>query len=219
MLHAIASHPTFEWHHQLAYVSQQATNTKGHTETDFFWWKNSSECTTFSKWLTGQHHAVCNTITHFTSADYHVLEYSTQIPLRDTKICATVTHSIPRGNVEYRRASWGRGEKENPILRQSGCLTKEVIPESTHVGKKNLHSEHFIVPGALNFYSARGTDLLWCQGHGTFWVLGAQDFLRVPGTQVSHNTAENGVGSDQVRKAFHFSCHNPTPDWSWGIIV
>ena len=29
------------------------------------------------------------------------------------------------------------------------------------------------------FYSARGTEPLWGQGHETFIVLGAQDFLRV----------------------------------------
>ena len=78
------------------------------------------------------------------------------------------------------------------------------MPESTHVGEKNLHSEHFIVPEALNFYSARGTELLWCPGHGTFIVLGAQDFLEVPGAQVSLSTTEYSVGSDQVRKAFYF---------------
>ena len=146
----------------------------------------------------------CNTITYFTSADYNVLEDSAQMPLWDIKICATVTHSIPRGNVKYRGTPQGRGGRTNPILRWHGCLTREVIPESTHVGKKNLCSEQFIVPGAMNFYSARGTELLWCQGYGTFIVLGTQDFLRVPGAQVSHSTAENGVGSDQVRKPFIF---------------
>ena len=97
LLHAIASHPTVEQHPRLVYVGWQAAETKGHTEINFFLQKNSSECMTFSKWPTGWHHAVCNTITHFTSADYHVLEDSAQIPLWDTEICATVTHSIPRG--------------------------------------------------------------------------------------------------------------------------
>ena len=118
-------------------------------------------------------------------------------------------HSIPRGNVEHRRTPQGRRGRTHPILRWSGHLTREVIPESTRVGEKNLCSEHFIVPGALNFYSARGTELLWCQGHGTFIVLGAQDFLKVPGAQVSHSTTEHSVGSDQVRKAFHFLATTP----------
>ena len=96
------------------------------------------------------------------------------------------TEELPQGR---------RGEGPIPSQDESGCLTREVIPESTYVGKKNLCSECFIVQGALNFYSARGTELLWCQGHGTFRVLGAQDFLRVPGAQVSQSTVENGVGS------------------------
>ena len=125
---------------------------------------------------------MCNTITHFTSANYDVLEDSGQIPPWDAVICDTVIHSVPWGNVKHRRAPQGRRGRTDPILRQSGHLTREVIPESTCVGEKNLCSECFIVPGALNFYGARGTELLWWQGHGTFIVLGAQDFPTVPGT-------------------------------------
>ena len=148
---------------------------------------------TFSKQLTGQPQAVCNPITHLTSANYQVLEDSAQIPLWDTMIHDTATHSIPRGNVEHRRTPQGRKGRTNPILRWSGYLTNEVIPESTQVGKKNLHSECFIVPGALHFNIDRGTELLWCQGHKTFIVLGAQDFLKMPGVQVSCSTTEHGV--------------------------
>ena len=113
----------------------------------------------FSKWPTGQSQAVCDPITHFASANYQVLEDSAQIPLWDTMICDTVTHCVPRGNVEHRRTPWGRRGRVNPILRWSGFLTREVIPESSQVGEKNLHSECFIVSGALKFYSARGTEL------------------------------------------------------------
>ena len=152
---------------------------------------------------------MCNPITHFTSANYHVLEDPAQVPLWDAMICDTEIHSIPGGNIKHKRTSQGRRGRTNSIWRWSDHLTSEVIPESTHAGEKNLHSEHFIVPGAMNFYGTRGIELLWCQWHRTFKLLGAQDFLKVPGAQVSHSTTEHGVGSDQVRKAFHFPAATP----------
>ena len=219
LLHDISSHPAVEQHYQLAYVGWWVANTKGHTEIDIFWQKNSSKCTTFLKRLTGQHQAVCNPITHFTSANYHMLKDFAQIPLWDAMICDTAIHSIPMGNIKHRRTSQGRRGGTNPIPRWSGHLTREVVPESTCVGEKNLHSEHFIVPGALNFYGAWGTKLLWCQRQGTFIVLGAQDFLKVPGAQVSHGTTEHGVGSDQARKAFHFLAATPLKEvTTWTIL-
>ena len=120
---------------------------------------------TFSKQQTGHHQAVCNAIMHFTSTNYHVLEDSAQILLWDTVICDTMIHSISTGNIEHRRTPQGRRGRTNPMARWSGCLTREVIPESTHVGEKNLCSECFIVPGALNSCGANGTE--------TFIVLGA----------------------------------------------
>ena len=122
--------------------------------------KNSSKHMTFSKWPTDLHQAVHNPITHFTNANYHLLEDSAQIPPWDTVICNTKIHSIPWGSVKHRRTSQGRRKGTNPILRWSGCLTREVIPQSICVGEKNLHSECFIVPGALNSCHARDMELL-----------------------------------------------------------
>ena len=51
--HDITSYPAVEQHHQLAYVGQLVVNTKGCTEINFSWQKNSSKCMTFSKWPTG----------------------------------------------------------------------------------------------------------------------------------------------------------------------
>ena len=128
LLHDVTSHPAVEKHDQLAYVGLQVADTKGCTEIDFFWQKNSSKHMTFSKWLTGWHQAVLDTITHFTSANYHVLEDSAQIPPWDAMICDTAIHSIPRGNIQHRRTPQGRRGRTNPIPRQSGHLTREVMP-------------------------------------------------------------------------------------------
>ena len=53
LLHDVTRHPAVQQHHLLAYLSRPVADTKGHTEIDFLWQKNSSEHTTFSKWLTG----------------------------------------------------------------------------------------------------------------------------------------------------------------------
>ena len=130
LLHDVTSHPVVEQHHLLAFVSQLVANTKGHTEINF-WQKNSSKHMTFSMQARGQHQAVCNTITHFTSAKYHVLEDSAQIPAWEAMIHNTAIHSICRGNVVHRRTPQGRRGRTNHMLRWSGHLTREVIPEST----------------------------------------------------------------------------------------
>ena len=152
--HDITSHPAIKQYQQLAYVGWQVADTKI-IQTGFLSWEHSNKCMTFPKWLTGQHLAVHEPLTHFTSVRKHVLEDSAQIPLWDTMICDTETHSIPWGNVKTWRTSQSRRGGTNPILRWSGHLSIEVILESTHVGKKTerkLCSEHFMVPGALNFH-------------------------------------------------------------------
>ena len=131
---------------------------------------------------------MCNAITHFTSTNCHVLEEdSAQIPLWDAVICDTAIHSIPRQNVKCKWTSQGRRGRTKPILRRTGYLTTEVTSETIHVGMKNLHSEHFIVPGALNFHKARST--------------GLSKSARSTSKSWYHR---HSVGSDHVRKAFHF---------------
>ena len=68
---------------------------------------------TFPKWLTGQHLAVHNPITHFTRAGNHVLRDSAQVPSWDAMIHDTETHSIPWENIETWRTP--RVEGEEPI--------------------------------------------------------------------------------------------------------
>ena len=137
----------------------------------------------FHRWLTGQHQAVCDAISHFTSTNHHVLEEdSAQTPLWDAMVHDTVIHSVPRGNVKHQRTSQGRRGRTKPILRRTGHLTREVTS-----GVNNLHSEHFMVPGAQNFHSARSTGL----------------YKSARGTSKS-SYCRHGVGSIQIRKAFHF---------------
>ena len=160
---------------------------------------------TFHRWPTGQHQAVCDAITHFTSTNYHVLEEdSAQTPLWDAVVHDTVIHSIPRGNTKHQRTSQGRRGRTKPILRRTAHLTREVTSRTIHVGVNNLHSELFMVPGAQNLYSARGPALLWGQGHRTFIVLGAKDFLKVPGTQVTCCTADMVLDPYWSEKPFIF---------------
>ena len=181
LLQNIASHPVVEWHHQLAYVSHLLADTKGHTEIDFFLQKNSSTHTTFHRQLTGWHQAVHDAITHFTSTYHHVLEEdSAQIPSWDTVLCDTAIHSVPRGNVKHKRTSQGRRGRTKPILRRTGCLTREATSEPFMLALR-ICTVNVLWCQRQNFYSARGTELLWYQGHRTFIVLGAQDFLKVPG--------------------------------------
>ena len=193
LLHKIASQPVVEQHHQLAYVGHQLANTKGHTEIDFFSQKNSSKMYNISQAANRPTSgSVHDGITHFTSTNHHVLEEdSAQTPSWDT-MCSMIQWSIPfPGRMSnIKRTSQGRRGRTKPIPRRTGHLTREVTSGTTCVGMNNLCSECFMVPGAQNFYSARGTELLLCQGHKTFIVLGAQDFLKVPRAQVSHHTTD-----------------------------
>ena len=141
------------------------------------------------------------------------------MPSWDAMICDTEIHSIPGGNIKHKRTSQGRRGRTKPILRGTGHLTREVTSETTHVGMKNLCSECFMGPGTQNFFSARGNELLWYQEHRTFIVLGAQDFLKVPGAQVSCHTANMVLDPIRSEKPFIFFGCNPTPDQSCGIIV
>ena len=173
LLHNITNHSVVEQHHQLAYVSHLPANTKSHAQINFFLQKNTTKHMTFSKQLTGWHQVVHDANTNPANASYYVLEEeSAQIPLWDVMICGTVIHSIPRGNVMHKGTSQGRRGRTKSIPRRTGHLRREVTSETTHVGVKNLcrelcpHGEHmcecFVVLGAQNFYSARGTELLWC---------------------------------------------------------
>ena len=183
LLHDITSHPAIKQHHQLAYVSWQAADTEGHTKSISFGKKTAVNTWHFQS---SQHQAVCDPITHFTSARDHVLEDSAQIPSWDGVIHDMRTQSIPRGNVEHGKTLQSRREGTNPILRWSGHLTREVILESTCVGKKKLHSEHFMVPGALSFLKVLGA-LNYPKLPGALnfpKVLGALDFLKVLGALI-----------------------------------
>ena len=110
-------------------------------------------------------------------------------------------------------------EEHNPIPRRTGHLRREVASDTTHVGLK-ICTENFahvvcicvnifVVSEAQNFCSARGTELLWCQGYRTF---------KVPEAQVNHSATTNVLGPIRSDKSFIF-CHDPTLNQSWGIIT
>ena len=124
LLHDITSHPAAEQHHQLAYVGQQVADTKGCIEINFFWQKNSSKHMTFSKQPTGQHQAVHNAITLFTSANFHMLEEdSAQIPPWDTAmICDTADPYHSQGEC-WIQENFHRVEGEGPNPSWEGLAT------------------------------------------------------------------------------------------------
>ena len=109
LLHTIASQPLIVQLHQLAHVHCLLANTKSCTQINFFCEKNTTKCTTFSKWLTGQHPIVCDAITSFANPEHMVLEEdSAQMPSWDVMMSGSAIHSIPWGNEENQRTSEDR---------------------------------------------------------------------------------------------------------------
>ena len=127
-------------------------------------------------------------------------------------------HSIPWWNNKSDTSSQGRWGRIQPIPRRTGHLDREVILDTARDGLQICrelcsHSEHmwehfFVVPGAQNFYCARGTGLLKYQGH---------KLIVVPWPWCSQ-CHDRGVGFKQVRQVFYFY-HDPTFDWHWSIIT
>ena len=176
LLHTIASHPVIGQLHQLAYVCHLPANTKSRTKFTLFPENNTTKCMTLSKQLTGWHLTVCNAITCPVNSSYCVIEEdSAQIPSRDIVVCGGMIHSISQGNKASERTSQCRRGRKQPIPRRAGHLRREVTSDTTHYWHETLcrelcscsepKCEYFVVPGAQNFHSARGTGLLKCQGH------------------------------------------------------
>ena len=163
-----ASHPPLrrhQNHHQLAHVSWPAANVGSHMKINFFQEKNSSKCMTFAVQLTGQHQAVCTTITHHRRA-------GGLCQVNSGGHCSLCSH-------DPLHSQWECEDQEEPnsqmgssqiISRQAGNLEREVTPEPTHQDADNCAVNIVIVPGALNYNSARGTEHLRCHGHiGQLW--------------------------------------------------
>ena len=112
LLGDIASHPPLRrQHHQLAHVCWPVANSRSHMKNDFFQQKNTSQHTTFTVRLTGQHQAVCNDITHTSSAGGLC-----PVTNGDAVTCIATIHSVPRGNMETTRNPTTRKE----VSRSSG---------------------------------------------------------------------------------------------------
>ena len=155
LLHDITSHPERKQYQQLAYVGQQAADTKSRTKMVSFCEKTAANIWHFQSgqqaniWqCTVPSHTslVQRTMCWRTLPKYHcgMLWYMTQRPI-----------PFPGGTSKPGELPQSRRGGTNPIPRWSGHLSREVIPESTCVGKKKrrkLCSEHFIVLGVLNFH-------------------------------------------------------------------
>ena len=97
---------------------------------------------------------------------------------------------------------------------------REVISDATQVGL-NICAEGLCSCSECiheHFCIARGIELLQCQRHRTFVVLGTQNFCSARGTIRSccHNYS---VGSCKVSQVFYFLHYNPSLDQSWGILT
>ena len=133
---------------------------------DFFCENNTTKHTTFSGWPTGQHLTVWDASTYSVNTSYCAVEEdSAQIPLRDIMVCGKMIHSIPQGNKDSKRTSQCRRGRKQPMPRRTGHLRREVTSDTTHDWHEILcrdlcscgepKCEHFVVPGAQNFCSAR----------------------------------------------------------------
>ena len=131
---------------------------------------------------------VCDTITNSVNPSYCVLEEeSAQIPWWDVVVCGKAVHSIPQGNDESKRTSQGRCGRTQPIPRRTGhsCWFQDLHRELCS------HGEHM----CEHFHDARATELLWCQGHRT---------LAVPGAQVDHSATIMVLDPIRSDKSFIF---------------
>ena len=185
LFHTIASQPVVVKLYQLAYVSCLPANPKSHTKIDFFSGKNTTKCTTFSKQPTGWHQMVHDAITNFANPNYCVLEEdSVQIPFWDIVVSGKAIHSIPQGTDESKRPSQDRWGRIQPIPRtpEEGCDFRHHSCWFENLCRELCsHGEHMWT-------------FLWCQGHRTLAVPGAQNFCGaqghrifiVPGAQVDH---------------------------------
>ena len=170
-----ASHPPLrghQHHHQLAPVGWPAADMRSPMKNNSPE-KNCSKCTTFAEWLTGQHWAVCHTITHHRRAEG-------LCAIRNEGHCACVAiHSIPRGKEKTKRNPTTRWEVPRSSPRWAGNLDREVTPEPTQQDAVNCTvkkgdsargTEHYMCQGHLTFNSARGTKHLKCHRHiGQLW--------------------------------------------------
>ena len=123
---------------------------------------------TFAVWLTGQHQAVHAAITHHNRA-------GGLCPVNNRVHCSQYSHDPLHSQEECKDEEECHGQEGSSqiILRQTGNLEREVMPGPPQQDADNCAVNIVIVPGALNFTSARGTEHLWWHGHiGQLWQTG-----------------------------------------------
>ena len=165
LLHDITSHPATKHYQQLAYVGWQVARRQKSYKKWFLFMRQQQWMYDISKagWQDDIWQCTIPSHTSQVSREPCAEGLFPSTIMWDAMICDTETRSIPWGNVKTWRTSQSRGEKAIPSQDGLATYPWEVILESTCVGKKKerkLCSEHFIVPGALNFLkSARSTEL------------------------------------------------------------
>ena len=75
----------------------------------------------------------------------------------------------------------------------------------------------FVLPGAQNFYGARGTELCDVRGTELLWHQGHRTFV-VPGAHVACIATTAVLDPVRSAKIFIF-CHDPSLDQSWGPLI
>ena len=155
----IASHPQLRQHHQLAHLGQPVAKGRCHTKNYFFPWKNTCNCTTLTVRLTGQHQAVCNTISYTNRAVTICAGGLCPVTIGGhcDLFCYNPLHS--QGECGDQEEPHSREGSSNFIPRWTGSLLREVVPGSTQADEE-YHAVNFVImPGALNFKSAKDTEL------------------------------------------------------------
>ena len=124
---------------------------------------------------TGQHHAVCNSITHTNSA-------GGLCPVTNGGHCDLFSHNPLQGECGDHKEPHCKEGSSKIIPRWTGSPSREVVPGPTQDDEEYCAVSFVIVPGALNSNSARGTEHCKCQGHLTLIVPGALNIGGAMGT-------------------------------------
>ena len=159
-----------------AHVSWPVVNARRHMKNDFSQQKNISKCMTFAVQLTGQCQAVCTTITHHNRV-------GGLCPVNNGGQCSQYSHNPLHSQGEHEDEEEPNSQKGSSqiIPRWPGNLAREVIPGPTQQYADNCTANLVIVPGELNYNSARGTEHCKCQGHLTLNSARGTEHLRCHG--------------------------------------
>ena len=148
----------------------------------------------FAVQLTGQHQAVCTTITHHRRAGGFC-------PVNSGGHCSLCSHDPlhSQGECEEHEEPHSQEGSSQIILRWAGNLERQVTPDPTHQDADNCTVNIVIVAEVLNYNSARGTEHYKCHGHLTLNSARGTEHLRCHGHIGQLWQPETVFGSDQVR--------------------